>query len=112
MLSFGLVFFGTPHDGPTVDTKVRFGKICAAIAQALPGNPSNDIMQALEKGTLFSDHLHEHFRQQLEQYQIVSFYEGIGNVGLPPPWSILTDEESSYHETQPFLVSLGIEKIS
>jgi hypothetical protein len=83
--SFGLVFFGTPHDGPTVDTKVRFGRICTAIAQGLPGNPSNDMMQALEKGTLFSDHLHEHFRQQLEQYQIVSFYEGIGNVSSSPP---------------------------
>jgi hypothetical protein len=96
-----------------VDTKVRFGKICAAIAQALPGNPSNDIMQALEKGTLFSDHLHEHFRQQLEQYQIVSFYEGIGNVRTCPLLDrCLAKEVSLCLETRPFLVSLVIERIS
>jgi hypothetical protein len=80
MSSFGLMFFGTPHSGPTDDLKVKFGRACVKIAQSMPWKVSNDIMEALKKGSLFSDILCEHWRHQLEQYQIVSFYEGIGNV--------------------------------
>jgi hypothetical protein len=80
MSSFGLMFFGTPHSGPTNDLKVKFGKACVGIAQSMPWKVSNDIMEALKKGSLFSDVLQEHWRHQLEQYQIISFYEGIGNV--------------------------------
>ena len=78
--SCGLVFFGTPHAGPTEDAKVKFGRVCASIAQSIPTNASNDIMEALKKGSLFSDMLQENWRHQLERYHIVSFYEGIGNV--------------------------------
>jgi len=74
------VFFGTPHAGPTEDAKVRFAKACVSIVQSMPGNPSNDIMEALKSGSLYSDILKETWRHQLEKYQIVSFYEGIGNV--------------------------------
>ncbi|KAH8659274.1 hypothetical protein BGZ60DRAFT_544318 [Tricladium varicosporioides] len=76
----GLMFFGTPHSGPTNDLKVKFGRVCVDIAQSMPWKASNDIMEALEKRSLFSDVLHEHWRHQLEQYQIISFYEGIGNL--------------------------------
>ena len=37
-------------------------------------------MEALEKGSLFSDVLQEGWRHQLSLYKIVSFYEGIGDV--------------------------------
>jgi hypothetical protein len=47
----------------------------------MPGNPSNDIMEALKNESLYSDILKETWRHQLEKYKIVSFYEGIGNVG-------------------------------
>ncbi|CAG8974636.1 hypothetical protein HYALB_00012104 [Hymenoscyphus albidus] len=76
----GLVFFDTPHAGPTEDAKVMFGRICASIAQSLPTNPSNDTMKALKSGSLFSDVLQEGWRHQLERYRVVSFYEGIGNL--------------------------------
>jgi hypothetical protein len=36
-------------------------------------------MQALEKNSLFSDVLQENWRHHLENYKIVSFYEGIGD---------------------------------
>ncbi|KAN0102725.1 hypothetical protein V8E51_011038 [Hyaloscypha variabilis] len=78
--TFGLMFFGTPHSGPTDDLKVKFGKACVGIAQSMPWKVSNDIMEALKKGSLFSDILSEHWRHQLEQYQIISFYEGVGNL--------------------------------
>ena len=75
-----MVFFGTPHSGPTNDLKVKFGKACVAIAQSLPWSASNDTMEALKKGSLFSDILTEQFRHQLENYRILFFYEGFGSV--------------------------------
>jgi hypothetical protein len=85
------MFFGTPHTGPEPSMKVKFGETCVAIANSLPWKSStkNDVMQALKKGSLFSDVLGEHWRHQLELYQIVSFWEGIGNVCLAshiPSW--------------------------
>ena len=38
-------------------------------------------MEALKRGSLFSDYLQNQWRHQLEHYQIVTFYEGIGDVG-------------------------------
>ena len=80
--SFGLMFFGTPHAGPTEDAKVKFGKICARVANKVVGDPKNDLMQALEKNVLFSEVLQENWRHHLESYRIVSFYEGIGDVSF------------------------------
>ena len=51
-----------------------------SIAQSLPGVNSNDIMEGLKKGSLFSDTLQTQWRHQLSHYKIVTFYEGIGNV--------------------------------
>ena len=39
-------------------------------------------MEALKKGSLFSDSLQNQWRHQLDRYQIVTFYEGIGSVSL------------------------------
>jgi hypothetical protein len=69
----GLMFFGTPHAGGK-DFLVKLGKTCARIMTAISTNPSNDIMQALQKGSLFSDILQENWRHQLNSYKIVSFY--------------------------------------
>lgn len=44
-------------------------------------------MEALKKGSLFSDSLQTQWRHQLDRYKIVTFYEGIGNVSV----SILID---------------------
>ena len=78
----GLVFFGTPHAGGN-EALVTLGKTCARIVTALSTNPSNDIMEAVQLGSLFSDVLQENWRHQLTSYKIVSFYEGIGSVCDP-----------------------------
>ena len=78
--SYGIVFFGTPHGGPGDDWRIAFGNACVRIAQSLPGVQANDIMEGLKKGSLFSDTLQNQWRHQLNQYQIITFYEGIGNV--------------------------------
>ncbi len=74
-----LVFFGTPHGGGNT-TLVGLGSAAAKVATALHLQSQNHIVETLKSGSLFSDLLKEHWRQQLESYQIVSFWEGIGNV--------------------------------
>ncbi|KAK2616030.1 hypothetical protein N8I77_002749 [Diaporthe amygdali] len=72
----GLVFFGTPHEGGNLkDAKVKLGFTAAKIAQSLGLEPNESIVQALKPGSLFSDFLKEAFRHQLENYNIVSFWE-------------------------------------
>lgn len=64
--------------------EIKFSKACVSIAQSLPWRVSNDIMEALKRGSLFSDLLHENWKHQLEQYRFLSFYEGVGSVTVPP----------------------------
>ena len=77
--SVGLMFFGTPHRGGN-GTLVALGSLAAGIATHLGFRDHSDIVSALKDGSTFSDILQESFRHQLESYQIVSFYEKIGNV--------------------------------
>lgn len=74
-----LVFFGTPHAGGD-DKLVALGSVATRIAKHIHLQPPNDIIETLKKGSLFTDVLTEHWRQQLESYKIVSFWEGIGDV--------------------------------
>ncbi|KAJ0119942.1 hypothetical protein J7T55_000792 [Diaporthe amygdali] len=77
----GLVFFGTPHEGGNLkDAKVKLGFTAASIAQSLGLEPNESIVQALRPGSLFSDFLKEAFRHQLENYNIVSFWEKEGTI--------------------------------
>lgn len=78
--SHALVFFGTPHSGPSRNIQVGLGMACARIARSLPFQQTSKIIEILEGGTLFSDLLSESFRHQLEQYKILSCYEGLGDV--------------------------------
>lgn len=82
--TFGLVFIGTPHGGSTKSSKIAFGKACVKIIQTVYGHASNDLMKAVEHGSLFSDVLKENWRHQLENYQIVSCYESIDEVNSHP----------------------------
>ena len=77
----GLAFFGTPHAGGD-ERLVALGAAAARIASALHVQPSNDLIETLKKGSLFSDLLAEQWRHHLESYQLVSFWEGIGDVGV------------------------------
>jgi len=72
------MFFGTPHDGPNFPQLLS--NICTSIARSISGNLGNDVMEALKKGSLFSDILQLRFKHQLEDYKITSFCGGIGNV--------------------------------
>jgi hypothetical protein len=66
------VFFGTPHQGGNL---ASLGNIAASIARLCLQNPPNSFIEALEKDCLFADELVRDFREQLEDYYILSFYE-------------------------------------
>ncbi|KAF6231705.1 hypothetical protein HO173_010007 [Letharia columbiana] len=74
----GLVFFGTPHDGGN-KSLVALGSAAARVASTLHLQSSNAVIETLKSGSLFTDLLGEQWRHQLESYQLVSFWEGIGN---------------------------------
>ena len=78
----GIIFFGTPHEGGQ-KALVKIGATAVRIANSLGFRSSSAIVEALQNGSLFSDMLKEAWRHQLESYQIVSFWEGIGEVSRP-----------------------------
>lgn len=41
----------------------------------------DDMMEVLKSGSMFSDIMQEHWRHQLLDYDIVSFWRGLDNVG-------------------------------
>jgi hypothetical protein len=90
--SYGIIFFGTPQTGPGNNPEARLGMACVKIARSLPGIQSPNLIETLERGSLFSDFLREAFRHQLEAYKVVSCYEGIGDVcPVMPAETILTE---------------------
>jgi hypothetical protein len=66
------VFFGTPHQSGNF---ASLGNIAASIARLCLRNPPNSFMEALKKDSLFADELARDFREQLEDYYVLSFYE-------------------------------------
>jgi hypothetical protein len=81
------MFFGTPHGGGNT-TLVHAGAISAKVARTLMAKPSTDLFKALEKDSVFTEHLREFFRMQYENYQVVSFYERLSNVSSLASWHI------------------------
>ncbi|KAI1743344.1 hypothetical protein F4680DRAFT_372991 [Xylaria scruposa] len=81
--TYGIAFFGTPHRGSR-DNKVLLGNIAASIARAALRQPENSFLEALKKDSLFADQLVQDFKQQLEDYYILSFVETqpYGSLGL------------------------------
>ena len=79
--TYGIAFFGTPHRGGEF---VKLGDIAATIARALLRNPRNTFLEALRADSLFADDLVQDFRQQLEDYHLLSIYETrpMGKLGL------------------------------
>ncbi|KAL5343020.1 hypothetical protein BJX70DRAFT_244246 [Aspergillus crustosus] len=93
----GLVFFGTPHRGAK---GVELGKIAANVAKFISkGHAKNDLLQSLEENSLFTRQMSARFKQQLEDYQVVSFVEGkevfIGGSGPASLSHLVVDEESA-----------------
>lgn len=74
-----LMFFGTPHGGGNTKM-VHAGELSAKVARALMLIPQTDLFKALQNDSVFSEQLKTYFRNQHENYQVVSFYERLSNV--------------------------------
>jgi len=70
--TYGIAFFGTPHQG---GNHTYLGDIASSIARAVLRNPRPNFMEALKGDSLFADTFVQHFRQLLEDYYILSFFE-------------------------------------
>jgi hypothetical protein len=70
--TYGIAFFGTPHQGGNFAT---LGDIAASIVRGVLWSPTNTFIKALKKDSLFSDTLIDDFRHQLEDYYVLSFFE-------------------------------------
>ncbi|KAI1765268.1 hypothetical protein GGR53DRAFT_490515 [Hypoxylon sp. FL1150] len=69
--TFGIAFFGTPHKG---GNHADVGDVAAKIARAILGSPSNNFMSALKGSSAMNDTTRD-FRQLLEEFQFLTFYE-------------------------------------
>ncbi|KAI0448300.1 hypothetical protein F5B21DRAFT_155524 [Xylaria acuta] len=69
----GLAFFATPHDGGS-KTLVSIGSVAAKIATGLGFQKGDNILETLDNGSLFADLMHEHWKQRLLDFDIVSFW--------------------------------------
>ncbi|KAI1321868.1 TPR-like protein [Xylariaceae sp. FL0255] len=79
IVTSGLAFFATPHNGG--DWKlVLLGGIAAKLATTMGFQKGDDVLETLKQGSIFSDIMQEHWRHQLLQYNILSFWGGLDNV--------------------------------
>lgn len=77
----GLVFFATPHNGG--DWKlVTLGTLASKIATTAGFQKGDDVVEVLKSGSMFSAIMNEHWRHQLLEYDIVSFWGALDTVSL------------------------------
>lgn len=69
---YGLVFFGTPHRG---GDHTSLGDIAAKIAGSITNSKKNSLMEALKKNSFFAEAVKENFRNRLNDFLILTFYE-------------------------------------
>ena len=75
----GLAFFATPHMGG--DWKlVSLAGVATKIATAAGFQKGDNVLETLDKGSIFSDIMRESFRHQLLKYDIISFWGALDNV--------------------------------
>ncbi|KAI0177521.1 hypothetical protein BJ166DRAFT_25120 [Pestalotiopsis sp. NC0098] len=79
--TYGIIFFGTPHKG---GNNAKIGDVFAGIVRTLGGKPKNSFMSALKSDSWFANSITNDFRQFLEDFQFLSFYETrpLGLVGM------------------------------
>jgi hypothetical protein len=103
----GLIFFGVPHAGGD-HAAVRLGTLATKIAQTVLPGASKDIMETLKDGSMYTDILKAMFRNHLERFDIVSFYERREQASVVSSpvialyqWTDADIPRSSYHTRVP-----------
>jgi triacylglycerol esterase/lipase EstA (alpha/beta hydrolase family) len=90
----GLAFFATPHHGAE-KLVLSLGGLAAKIALAAGFQKGDNVLETLKEGSIFSDIMQEHWRHQLEKYQIVSFWGRLDNASLQSYCHCLLTRHSS-----------------
>ncbi|RDW58409.1 hypothetical protein BP5796_12339 [Coleophoma crateriformis] len=75
----GLAFFATPHFGGQW-TLVKLGGLVADIAKTMGFKKGDNVLETLKEGSIFSDIIQEHWRHQLLNYDIISFWGDLDSV--------------------------------
>ncbi|ETS83166.1 hypothetical protein PFICI_05042 [Pestalotiopsis fici W106-1] len=70
--TYGIIFFGTPHQG---GNNAKIGDVIAGSVRKLGRRPKNSFMSALKLDSWFAKSITDDFRQFLEDFQFLSFYE-------------------------------------
>ena len=70
--TYSLVFFATPHRGGNY---VTIAQIAAAFCSAITGHPSSSLLKSLERNSLLEEIASVQFGQQMNSYDILSFFE-------------------------------------
>ncbi|KAF4240075.1 hypothetical protein CNMCM8980_005445 [Aspergillus fumigatiaffinis] len=69
----GVAFFATPHFGGD-PTAVRMGNVVAKVAISLGFKAGDNILETLKSGSIFTGIMKEHWRHQLPNYDLRSFW--------------------------------------
>jgi len=96
----GLVFFATPHRGGN-QTSVDIGGVVAKIATHLGFQKGDDLVETLNAGSMFTDMMREHWRHQLLNYGIVSFWGAYDH--------IVTKDSARFGMSGPYETDLALE---
>ncbi|VUC25694.1 unnamed protein product [Clonostachys rosea] len=75
----GIAFFATPHHGGDA-TMVGLGSVATKIARTAGFQQGDDVLETLKSGNIFSDVMHEHWRHQMVEYNIISFWGALDTV--------------------------------
>ncbi|KAL9105022.1 MAG: hypothetical protein Q9163_000119 [Psora crenata] len=70
--TYGLVFFATPHAG---GNRAGVANVAAKVCSVLTGEPSNSLLATLEKDSLLNEISSDQFAHQVNDYEILTFYE-------------------------------------
>jgi hypothetical protein len=71
--TYGLVFFGVPHQG---GNGAGIGVIAKNLVASITGNAHNSLVESLKENSVFSDTQRKLFKDQLLNYRIMTFVEG------------------------------------
>jgi hypothetical protein len=75
----GVAFFATPHFGGD-PTAVRMGNVVAKVAISLGFKAGDNILETLKSGSIFTGIMKEHWRHQLPNYDLRSFWGTLDTV--------------------------------
>ncbi|KAI0876688.1 hypothetical protein GGS24DRAFT_498665 [Hypoxylon argillaceum] len=81
--TFGLIFFAAPQQVGNLDSAC-FGRVLARVARGITGDSMTPLVASLINGSPYLNTYADNFRQMLDGFQILSFYETrpLGRFGI------------------------------